>query len=324
MFLNWRGYPVGIALVLLVTLLKILGQPDIIPMPFSPLYVLAIVPVAVYFGLGPAIFTSILSVLALDYFFFTPLYTVSIPSQNEFLSLVIFLFVGIVTSFLSSGLLRKTEEANRLNRELIKTQEEERKRIARELHDDTAPSLAYLSLELDSFISKNPGLSGDAVLLLKKFREKINNTQQDIRRFSHELHPAILDTLGLEAALEAQVAELGSKDKLEIQFQVSGTAGKLPDEVSLALYRIAQESLNNIWKHSRATRAAVNLEYTPRKVLLSVTDNGIGFDPDLPVKSGLGIMSMKERSSLIGARLKLESAVNGGTRVSVEVALPNQ
>jgi len=133
------------------------------------------------------------------------------------------------------------------------------------------------------------------------------------------LHPAILDNLGLEPALESLVAEMNSKRQMEIRFNVSGTERKLPIDINLALFRITQEALNNVWKHSRAREAAVDLEYRPNKTLLSITDNGIGFGPSAHNKGGLGLTSMRERANLIGARLRLESTTGQGTKVLVEV-----
>lgn len=211
------------------------------------------------------------------------------------------------------------EERETFNKKLLEAQEEERKRIAVELHDDASPSLAYLCLELDAITTKCVGLSEETCQRLREIREKINAVQQNIRRYSHELHPAMLDNLGLEPALENLVAELNSQKLMEIQFDVSGVASILPDKVNLALYRITQEALNNVRKHSKATKAMVRLEYSIGKVLLDITDNGIGFNTSAPLKNGLGLVSMRERANLIGAELKVESSFYKGTSVKVEI-----
>jgi two-component system, NarL family, sensor histidine kinase DegS len=128
--------------------------------------------------------------------------------------------------------------------------------------------------------------------------------------------------LGLEPALEALVSELSSKWSLEIGFKVVGAERKLSNDVNLALYRITQEALNNIWKHSRATKADVSLEYSPDKIKLSVSDKGIGFNSSTQIKGGLGLTGMRERANLIGAKMKIESAIGKGTTVLVEVDTP--
>jgi signal transduction histidine kinase len=125
-------------------------------------------------------------------------------------------------------------------------QEEERKRIARELHDDTAPTLSYLCLELDAIMIKSPNLSEEHLQRLRELREKINQTQENIRRFSHELHPAILDNLGLEPALEVLVSELNSKGKMQVDLEVKGQKENCPMTLVVASFHIGlQEALHN-------------------------------------------------------------------------------
>ncbi len=319
-FLNWRGYLSGIVLVALITGVLAIIPPTIIPIAIAYPYMLAIVPVAIYFGLGPAIFTSILSVVAYDFFLLSPTFLLTIVEAGNMGILFIFLFVGIVISFIASSLRKKIEETKRLSIELIKSQEEERKRIARELHDDTSPSLALIGLELDNLIRvQSPSLPEEVIQKLKDSREKLGDIHQHIRHYSHELHPAILDNLGLELALEALVDELDSKTDMVMEFEVKGTARNLSDEVNLELYRIAQEALNNIRKHSQAAKAVVTLEYTPHKVILSIIDNGRGYDTSKKNVS-LGLTSMKERASLIGAEIKIDSVIGRGTTVFVELS----
>jgi signal transduction histidine kinase len=318
-FRGWWGYPACIILVALTTLLKYLAQPNIIASSNSLPYMLAIITVAIYYGLGPAILASILSVFAYNFFFVEPFNVIVIPWERDIPTLAIFLIIGIVVSFLASNLHHKNEEAEQLTKRLNNSQEEEKKRMARELHDDLSPMMAFLSLELDAIMESKPALSEEVTQRLKTVREKIDYTQQSIRNLSHELHPAILDNLGLEAALESLADEIKTKVGIEIEFNVSGTQIILSDEVNLVLYRVTQEALNNVFKHSRATRAAVNLKYAPHKIELTVADNGIGLLPFAEKKGGLGLISMKERTNLIGAKLRYESAADRGTIVSVEV-----
>ncbi len=442
MFIDWRGYLAGTILTLVVTLLVYLVMITFISIHAEIIYVLPIVVIAIYYGLGPAIFTAILSDLTFDYFFIPPLFTLGPRNTQDIPILVTFLLVGIIVGFLgvrlreSEGRFRSivetagegivmvnpeniityvnkkfpemlgysmeeikgksildftdtdytrelrqrlekrkkgiresyelayrrkdgsiqwvringsplfdsngkhigsvgmhtdiTDEKNLRDqledyaKKLIQIQEEERKRIARELHDDTAPTLSYLSLEVDAVISKFPDLPDETVNHLRELREKINEAQENIRRFSHELHPSILDNLGLEAALEALVMELNARGTLEVDFRVSGAEESLPDEVELNLYRIAQEALNNIWKHSQATEAEVNLEYSTDKTVLTISDNGVGFDSSKLPKGGLGLTGMRERALLIGGILKVESEPGKGTRVVVETKATDQ
>jgi len=154
MFLDWRGYLAGTVLMALATVLKYFTQPAIIATPNSLPYILAIVIIAIYFGLGPAIFSSILSVAIYHYFFIEPFNSFTLSWIQDIPTVVIFLVVGIIVSFLASNLSHKSEEAEQLSARLITSQEEEKRRIARELHDDTSPTLAYMGLELDALIKK--------------------------------------------------------------------------------------------------------------------------------------------------------------------------
>lgn len=319
MFLDWRGYLACLILVALATTLKYFTQPDLIPAANSLPYILAIVITAVYFGLGPSILASVLSVVAYQFYFVEPFGQLFMNWVENLPNLVMFLLVGIIVSFLAASLHSKTQEAEQLTRKLILAQEEEKKRIARELHDDTSPSLALLGLELDALTEKNTTLPPEVVWKLKAVKSKLDATQENIRHFSYELHPSILDRLGLEPALESLIDEVSSKSQFRISFKVTGIERELPDDVELALYRIAQEALNNVRKHSQATEAVVSLQYVPLKVILSIADNGTGFAPDAQFKGGLGLSSMKERANLIEAKLRIESLVGRGTVVIVEV-----
>jgi len=314
----WLGYLTGLGLVAFIVLLKTLGQPTFIPVNLSYPFMLAIVPVAIYFGLGPALATSILSTLAHHFFFYTPLRSFALPTIEELWTLVTFFLVSLIISLLASYLRHETEVARRLHKDLVEVQEIERKSIARELHDDTAPNLAYLSLKIDAIVSKSTNLTEKDITQLKEIRQGINKAQQNIRHYSHELHPAVLDNLGFEPALETLITEFNSITGMQIKFEVSGMERILQDDVKLALYRITQEALNNILKHAKTSTAVVILRYSRNRTRLSITDNGVGFDSSLKSK-GIGLSSMQERANLIGAKLEIESRANQGTTVSVEV-----
>ena len=229
---------------------------------------------------------------------------------------------GVVLTFTEITAEKTLQE--RMTRRLLEGQEEERKRIARELHDDTAQSLSIISLELDSLISSQQLCSAEAVGRLQRLKAATDRTMEDIRRYSHELHPALLDQLGLVAALEQLAAETGERAGMEALLHVQGKERKLAEDIELVLFRIAQEALNNIWKHAGATEANVILEYSVHQTRLSIIDNGKGFQVGKESaaatrRGSLGLLSMRERASLIGAELKIESRLKQGTRVIVEV-----
>jgi|GEM_PF-3013115 len=207
--------------------------------------------------------------------------------------------------------------------QITRAQEKERKRISRELHDDTAQFLALACLEIDAVITHEKQLSGETLDKLTNLKTMLSRTLQIIRRFSHELHPSVLEHFGLVSALELIISEFNESCETEVRFNLTGKERRLPDEVELAFFRITQESLNNIRKHAQAKNAYVNLHFDPTKVKLVVADNGRGFDPrneeqSAIRKGSLGIVSMKERSMLIGARFKIESTPGKGTVIKVE------
>jgi two-component system, NarL family, sensor histidine kinase UhpB len=214
------------------------------------------------------------------------------------------------------------DEREQFARRLIEVQEEERKRISRELHDDTAQYLALLTLEMDALLHQKEPLSAAIEAKLQKLRNTTEMVLKEVRRFSHELRPSVLEHFGLVSALELITGEFKS-EQLEVHFNVSGSESRLQDRVELTLFRLAQEALNNVRKHSGATSARVELRYTPVKVRLSVSDNGKGFEPSQTrgpsASSGLGLVGMRERAHLCGGKLLIKSVPGKGTHISVEV-----
>jgi len=210
-------------------------------------------------------------------------------------------------------------------KETIAAQERERKRIALELHDDSIQALAALHMDMqrtiDSIQSELP-LSKQREL--RKVAMGVRNVADGLRRLTHDLCSWPLDTLGLVAALELMTQEMTSRCGFRIQLKVAGIETSLSSDVKLALFRICQEALNNISKHSKATRAVIKLSFLPRMVRLVVSDNGIGFDKprritDLVRGGKVGLAGMRERAQLLGGRLSVMSKPGKGTTIMVEV-----
>jgi two-component system, NarL family, sensor histidine kinase DegS len=221
---------------------------------------------------------------------------------------------------------RLRDEREQFTRKLMEVQEEERKRISRDLHDETAQKIALITLELDSLCQKEKGLPEAITARINKIRETAENTLQEVRRFSHELRPSVLEHFGLSEALELIVDEMNSLGQIVVDIRVTGSERRLSEETEIALFRITQEALSNIRKHSLAQKAKVDLRYTPNKVKLMISDNGKGFNieqkPENPLKSSLGLIGMRERAQLIGAKLHIKSMLNIGTTISVELDMP--
>jgi len=209
-------------------------------------------------------------------------------------------------------------------RQINRAQEEERKRIARELHDDTIQYMVVLARQLDDLASGSKGLSAEERLHVENLRQQINSIMEGVRRLSHDLRPATLDRLGLLPALEWLASQVPSGISVEVK--ACGIERRLPAEVELVLFRIAQEALSNVRRHSQATRAEVKVEFEDKKTRITVSDNGKGFA--LPeamgdlVKAGrLGLAGMQERIQLLNGSLKIESEPGRGTTVMVEAPI---
>ncbi len=227
----------------------------------------------------------------------------------------------LCASIVNARLYRERQESlQSYVRHVTEAQEEERLRISRELHDETAQELVSLVRGLEQIHD----ISGDArVQAVDDLIESTRETIRSVRRFSRDLRPSALDDLGLTAAIEAIVEDTGAKLRSGATMRVAGKAERLPEAVELTLFRIAQESLRNVEKHSGATSAAVELDFKPGGITLSVSDDGVGFSvsnvSDLARAGKLGLVGMKERCELVGGSFDLRSSPGEGTRVAVSV-----
>ncbi|PYS87182.1 MAG: hypothetical protein DMF62_13235, partial [Acidobacteria bacterium] len=219
--------------------------------------------------------------------------------------------------------LKMAEEAiHDLSRKLMNAQEKERARLARELHDDLSQSIALLSVQLAT-LSSNPKDLAHVKDQLDRFVNEVERLATDVHRISHELHPAKLTQLGLEAALGGFCRELSAAHPLRIDFEADNLPRDLPQDpqdISLCLYRVAQESLRNVVKHSEATSARVGIKLEDGHVRLSISDDGNGFDPlAAKVKEALGLISIDERVRAVNGEVKVISVVGGGTEIEVHI-----
>lgn len=204
-------------------------------------------------------------------------------------------------------------------RRVVSAQEAERRRLARELHDETGQALTSILLGLRAVeeAEGEPQL-GEAI---KEVRDLVRSTLRDVRRLAVELRPTALDDFGLVPALERLTDSFAEQTGISVDFQASLTAGRLPTEIETALYRIVQESLTNIVKHARAGSVSVVLTRKEDAVSVVVEDDGIGFEPGRPRDGGLGLLGMQERVALLGGRLAIESRPGAGTTFVAEVPL---
>ncbi len=218
-------------------------------------------------------------------------------------------------------LLQYQGQLRRLTGNLFTVQESGNRDLARELHDGFSQQLAALGMEVSALLKSAPR-SGPLAHQLKQLAAKIRALANDIHRASRQLHPAILDELGLEAALREESEGFSKQTGISVQFHADNAPETLSTEVSLCLYRVAQEALRNVHKHSGASSVDLSLEGNSEGVAVRVSDNGRGFDLETGrKKGGLGLISMEERCRLVGGKLSIRSARGEGTTVEVTVPL---
>ncbi len=230
-------------------------------------------------------------------------------------------------NFMARTLMDKMRLERKYLSQIIEAQENERRRISRELHDEIGQALTAIKFNLDMIDKELPqtfpavrGRLGDAKSLS-------NQTITAMRQLSMDLRPTMLDELGLIPTLRWYVQNFSKRLGINSQFQAIGLEEKLPPQIETAFYRIVQEALNNISKHAEANQVEISLEQRNSTIYASIIDNGKGFDldkvlyPDSPER-GFGIIGMQERISLLGGKIDIESRLGFGTRIHIEV--PNQ
>ncbi len=232
-------------------------------------------------------------------------------------------FTGFAGSCNDTTDRRATEETLiDLGGRLINAQEEERRRVARELHDNLSQKMALLAIEIEQ-LAQLPSHSAEEIDAgLRNLLDKVQELSSEIHRISYALHPWKLDRLGLAAAILSLCNEASNHQSLQVQCDFENIPDRLPRDVALCLYRVIQESLQNIIKHSGAYAATVDLRGSPSEIRLRITDEGVGFEPESAVrKPGLGLLSMRERLRIVGGTISIESQPLRGTRINVVVPL---
>jgi PAS domain S-box-containing protein len=205
---------------------------------------------------------------------------------------------------------------------LLEAQDAERKRIARELHDDISQKLALLAMELTQANRNVNGSPEVTKAHLKEIRQHCSDIARDVQSVSHQLHYSKLDYLGMSNALKGFCKELAKQHELNIHFKDGNIPKNLPNNIALALFRVAQEALHNAVKYSGTTEFSVELSATVNEVQLVVDDAGAGFDVEkMRTNPGLGLVSMQERIHMIQGRLNIESRPGQGTKIIASAPL---
>lgn len=226
----------------------------------------------------------------------------------------------------SEEILRNNQEdLQRLAGRLISVKEEELRRLSRELHDDLTQRLAVLAIEAGKMeLNMDEDVQSNPVFLQKvsHIKEQLIKISEDVHRISRQLHPTIIDDLGLVRAIESECAALSQRESVEIFFTTEDIPEILPDDVPLCLYRITQESLNNCISHSGTAKCEVFLKGSHDAIFLDIEDKGVGFNTDeVRHKPGLGLSSMRERVQLVGGNIKVDTEPGRGTHIHVSIPL---
>jgi signal transduction histidine kinase len=233
----------------------------------------------------------------------------------------------LITAYDITQRNQSERERKELLRRLVRVQEEERKRISMELHDQMGQSLTALILGLKSlqdFLPEEP-YSGE---MLNHLHSIADGLGQEVHRLAVELRPASLDDLGLNTTLQNYAEEWSSRSQIEVDYQPTGVQDeRLPSQIETAIYRIVQEALTNVARHSGATQASIHLDCRESQVFVIVEDNGCGFDPERVISLNgayrLGLLGMKERAELAGGTCHIESSPGNGTTIYVRIPVKN-
>ena len=227
--------------------------------------------------------------------------------------------LGVFVDF--TGRHRLEDELRSLSGQLIHAHEEERSRIARELHDDVAQRFSLLAVDLAT-LARDEGVSPILRQRVSDLSERTTALAADLHRMSHQLHPVILEQLGLEAAIRAYCEELSTTRQFTIDLDMRDLPATLSWNLALCVFRIAQEALHNAVRHSGAAGASVTIAVSGDEIVLRVIDHGSGFDPEAPRhRASLGLSSMRERARMAKGRLEVHSRPGAGTRVEAHVPL---
>src|SRR5262245_13700306 len=212
----------------------------------------------------------------------------------------------------------------RIQDNLLLGQEAERKRFARDLHDDIGQRLVLLAMAIREIKALVPSASPVLEAKVQNIQDEVARITTDLRRLSHNLHPSTVVHLGLLPALRQLCREFSEQTSIVVEFVGSATCAHMSEEGALALFRVGQECLANVAKHSRSREAKVSLTERSGEIRLAITDRGVGFDvAKLQASSGLGFVSIHERARMLGANVKIQSAVSRGTRVELRLPPPN-
>jgi PAS domain S-box-containing protein len=218
------------------------------------------------------------------------------------------------------------QELQKLAFQLLRVQEDERRRISRDLHDDINQRLALLVMDIEA-VERQLGVQPDQVgQAVRAIQDRVVELSDVVRHLAYQLHPSILDDLGLPIALQRLVDDFSARSNIRGSFGHKNIPANVPQEIATCFYRVTQESLNNVARHAEASRVEVELTGSQSELMVTITDNGVGFDSEQPRNGshGLGLLGMKERVALVNGALYVASSMGKGTRVQLVVLVPQE
>jgi PAS domain S-box-containing protein len=218
------------------------------------------------------------------------------------------------------------QELQKLAFQLLRVQEDERRRISRDLHDDINQRLALLVMDIEA-VERQLGVQPDQVgQAVRAIQDRVVELSDVVRHLAYQLHPSILDDLGLPIALQRLVDDFSARSNIRGSFGHRNIPATVPQEIATCFYRVTQESLNNVARHAEASRVEVELTGSQSELMVTITDNGVGFDSEQPRNGshGLGLLGMKERVALVNGALHVASSMGKGTRVQLVVLVPQE
>lgn len=239
---------------------------------------------------------------------------------------------GVVLNYLKGDIsrigdeLKEAKDVQAFGLRIIEAQEEERRRVSREIHDGPAQSMANVVLRAElAERMMNQGSIDDAKVELRNLKNTVRDSLADVRRIIYDLRPMALDDLGLVPALRRYVEAYKETKPFTINFKLTGTEIRLPTPFEVAIYRLVQESMNNIVKHAQATKVDILIHYGKEKIELMIQDDGVGFVMmEEKKEQAFGLVGMRERVRLLSGELQIESALNKGTTISIRIPYPQQ
>ena len=288
------------------------------------LYLMVVVLMSLTGSFVSSTVVSVLAVGCLDYFFTTPLFTLGMNDLKSYVAMIVFLTISLIITRLVSRVRKQAEEAlSSVSYKVIKAEEQERHRIARDLHEDVGQRLTLLALEVEELTTatrNNPTV--DVPTGMDAVGKHTLEILTDVKALAHELYSPRLEYLGIEGVMSSFCKEFGERKRVKIDFRSDGLPSAIPPEISLCLFRVLQEALHNAVKHSGVRQVDAQLWGTSDQIQLTVSDFGVGFNLGTAREvGGLGINRMQERLKLVKGSLFIDSQPKRGTTIRARVPL---